>query len=166
MSLAAVCTTMGLPVAWQVETARQSESPLVPTLLDKLTDNGFAVGTAVLDKGYDVNPVYEACEAHGHSPDHSASQDTVLRRRTASPVPTPSAGHRSGVARLGECQYRQRGSVEHEFGALKHQWAMLPLRVRLLPKVRLHVDLTILTRLATALDKARSTHGAPALVAA
>lgn len=68
MSLAAVCTTMGLPVAWQVETARQSESPLVPTLLDKLTDNGFAVGTAVLDKGYDVNPVYEACEARGIRP--------------------------------------------------------------------------------------------------
>ena len=40
--------------------------------------------------------------------------------------------------------YRQRGAVEREFGVLKHQWAMLPLRVRRLPRVRLHVDLTIL----------------------
>ncbi len=35
---------------------------------------------------------------------------------------------------------------------------MLPLRVRRLPRVRLHVDLTILTRLATALDNARAAH--------
>jgi hypothetical protein len=33
---------------------------------------------------------------------------------------------------------------------------MLPLRVRRLPRVRLHVDLTILTRLTSALIKARA----------
>ena len=32
---AAVCTATGLPVAWQVETARDSEMPLVPALLDR-----------------------------------------------------------------------------------------------------------------------------------
>jgi hypothetical protein len=37
--------------------------------------------------------------------------------------------------------------------------------VRRLPKVRLHVDLTILARLATALDNARAAH-APSSVAA
>jgi Transposase DDE domain len=52
--------------------------------------------------------------------------------------------------------YHQRGAVEREFGYLKHEWAALPLRVRRLPRVRLHVDLTILTRLATALAKARA----------
>ena len=26
--------------------------------------------------------------------------------------------------------YRQRGAIEREFGSLKHQWALLPLRVR------------------------------------
>ena len=31
---AAVCTATGLPVAWRVETARDSEVPLVPVLLD------------------------------------------------------------------------------------------------------------------------------------
>jgi hypothetical protein len=52
--------------------------------------------------------------------------------------------------------YHQRGAVEREFGRLKHEWAMLPLRVRRLERVRLHVDLTILARLATALAHTRS----------
>jgi hypothetical protein len=52
--------------------------------------------------------------------------------------------------------YHQRGAVEREFGYLKNEWAALPLRVRRLERVRLHVDLTILARLATALAKARA----------
>ncbi|MCA1673838.1 MAG: transposase, partial [Actinobacteria bacterium] len=52
--------------------------------------------------------------------------------------------------------YRTRGAIEREFGRLKHEWGMLPLRVRRLPRVRLHVDLTILTRLASALIEARA----------
>ncbi|MDQ3155104.1 MAG: transposase [Actinomycetota bacterium] len=52
--------------------------------------------------------------------------------------------------------YRTRVAVEREFGVLKHEWAMLPLRVRRLPRVRLHVDLTILARLACALTEARA----------
>jgi hypothetical protein len=51
--------------------------------------------------------------------------------------------------------YHQRGAVEREFGRLKHEWAMLPLRIRGLAKVRLHVDLTILVKLGTALMVAR-----------
>jgi hypothetical protein len=42
---------------------------------------------------------------------------------------------------------------------------MLPLRVRRLTRVRLHVDLTILTRLATALDNARTAHAPSSLAA-
>ncbi|HVE97320.1 MAG TPA: transposase, partial [Pseudonocardiaceae bacterium] len=52
--------------------------------------------------------------------------------------------------------YRTRGAVEREFGRLKHEWGLDPLRVRRLPRVRLHVDLTILARLATALSEARA----------
>ena len=52
--------------------------------------------------------------------------------------------------------YRQRGAVEREFGRLKNEWALLPLRVRRIERVRLHADLTILARLATALAKARA----------
>jgi hypothetical protein len=49
--------------------------------------------------------------------------------------------------------YRSRGAVEREFGRLKHEWALLPLRVRGIERVRLHADLTILAKLATALAK-------------
>jgi len=38
---------------------------------------------------------------------------------------------------------------------LKHEWGMLPLRVRRIERVRLHVDLSIVAQLATALAKAR-----------
>ena len=47
--------------------------------------------------------------------------------------------------------YRQRWTVERAFGRLKHEWGMAPLRVRGVERVRLHVDLTILTKLAVAL---------------
>jgi hypothetical protein len=36
--------------------------------------------------------------------------------------------------------YRRRAAVEREFGRLKHEWALLPLRVRGLERVRLHAD--------------------------
>ncbi len=52
--------------------------------------------------------------------------------------------------------YHQRGAVEREFGRLKHEWGALPLRVRRLPRVRLHVDLTILAQLASALAATRA----------
>ncbi len=49
--------------------------------------------------------------------------------------------------------YSSRGAVEREFGRLKHEWALLPLRVRGIERVRLHADLTILAKLATALSR-------------
>jgi hypothetical protein len=52
--------------------------------------------------------------------------------------------------------YRKRAAVEREFGALKHRWGLKPLRVRGLERVRLHADLTILTRLACALSRVRA----------
>jgi Transposase DDE domain len=52
--------------------------------------------------------------------------------------------------------YRRRTAVEREFGRLKHEWALAPLRVRGLDRVRLHADLTILTKLACALSRARA----------
>jgi hypothetical protein len=52
--------------------------------------------------------------------------------------------------------YANRVMVERAFGQLKHEWAMLPLRVRRLSRVALHVDLTILARLACALNAARA----------
>jgi hypothetical protein len=52
--------------------------------------------------------------------------------------------------------YRSRGAVEREFGRLKHEWALLPLRVRGIERVRLHADLTILAKLSCALARARA----------
>lgn len=51
--------------------------------------------------------------------------------------------------------YRQRSRVEGEFGNLKHEWSLLPLRVRGLARVALHADLTILAKLAVALARSR-----------
>jgi hypothetical protein len=46
--------------------------------------------------------------------------------------------------------YHQRGAVGREFGRLRREWAMLPLRVRRIGRVRLRVDLTVMTLLADA----------------
>ncbi len=51
--------------------------------------------------------------------------------------------------------YRSRGAVEREFGRLKHEGAMLPVRVRGLERVRLHADLTILAKLVCHLERSR-----------
>jgi hypothetical protein len=61
--------------------------------------------------------------------------------------------------------YRGRGAVEREFGRLKHEWALLPLRVRGLDRVKLHADLTILAKLATTLERARRVQAARMAVA-
>jgi hypothetical protein len=48
-------------------------------------------------------------------------------------------------------------------GRLKHEWAMLPLRMRRIYRVRLHVDPTILAQLASALLATRTPWGFPLL---
>jgi hypothetical protein len=52
--------------------------------------------------------------------------------------------------------YRGRAAVEREFGRLKNEWALAPLRVHGLDRVRLHADLTNLAKLACALSRARA----------
>jgi IS5 family transposase len=52
--------------------------------------------------------------------------------------------------------YRKRASVEREFGRLKHEWGLAPLRVRRIERVRLHADLTILAKLSSALARERA----------
>jgi len=55
-----------------------------------------------------------------------------------------------------KAMYRKRASVEREFGRLKNEWGLKPLRVRGLERVRLHADLTVLTKLACTLSRARA----------
>ncbi len=58
--------------------------------------------------------------------------------------------------------YRGRASVEREFGRLKNEWGLKPLRVRGIERVRLHTDLTVLTKLACTLSRARASSNAHA----
>jgi hypothetical protein len=52
--------------------------------------------------------------------------------------------------------YRRRASIERQFGRLKHEWGLAPLRVRRIERVRLHTDLTILAQLTSVLSRERT----------
>ena len=52
--------------------------------------------------------------------------------------------------------YPRRASVERSFGRLKENWALAPLRVRRIERVRLHADLTIMAQLTCALHRERA----------
>ncbi len=65
---AAVCTTTGLPVAWETHTAKDAEVPVVPSLLDAMRANGFVPTTCAMDKGYDAATIYDECESRGIRP--------------------------------------------------------------------------------------------------
>lgn len=47
---AAVCTTTGLPIAWETHTANDAEGPVVPALLEAMRANGSTRHCA-MDKG-------------------------------------------------------------------------------------------------------------------
>ena len=183
---AAVCTTTGLPVAWQVETAATSETSIAPALLDA-AGRRSEVRYAVMDRGYDTNALHTECMDRGVKPIISLRQTQGVKAGRHLPRECEHGTWTFAGADLkrraskwrcptGECQpasewvkadrlrplvprttdrfkalYHQRGAVEREFGRLKHEWSLLPLRVRGLDRVRLHADLTILTQLAMAL---------------
>jgi transposase, IS5 family len=65
---ASVCTATDLPLAWTVEAANEPEQEQVPGLLDATLRRGFIPGAGVLDKGYDGQPMYDACESRGIRP--------------------------------------------------------------------------------------------------
>jgi Transposase DDE domain len=52
--------------------------------------------------------------------------------------------------------YYGRSAVEREFGRLKHEYGLAPLRTRGLARVQLHADLVMLARLSQALARARA----------
>jgi Transposase DDE domain len=77
---AAVCSVTGLPLAWEVKTARQHESLSVEPLLAALASRGIAPATAALDKGYDAGFVYDACESRGIAPIIPVKQTEFVKR--------------------------------------------------------------------------------------
>jgi IS5 family transposase len=139
------CTRTGLPLAWQVETARRNESLFVAPLLDKARARGFKPETCAMDEGYDNNRVMDETRECGCVP--------IVALRKGRPIPLGPIPHGSPEwKRL----YRGRAAVEREFGRLKMDYGLAPLRVRGLERVRLHGDLTMLARLGQALSRARA----------
>ncbi|HEX3691744.1 MAG TPA: transposase [Solirubrobacteraceae bacterium] len=189
----AVCAKTDLPLAWQVESGRVSESTTVEPLLDKLKTRGIVPETCAMDKGYDLGPIYDVCEDRNIRP-VIAMRETPRVKRGEHKPPTCEHGEWrfAGADKkrdatkwrcpTGECQpasvwikadrlhtlipretkrwkalYRGRASVERAFGRLKHEWSLSPLRVRRIERVRLHADLTILSQLASALNRSHQT---------
>lgn len=142
---AAVCAVTGLPLAWQVETARSHESNYVAPLIDSLRARGFDPVTAAMDMGYDNNRVYAECAERSVVPIIPLRKNSGRRE---SSIPRKSDEFRS--------LYRRRSSVEREFGRLKHHYGLAILRVRGIERVRLHADLVMLGRLSLALARARA----------
>ena len=188
----AACANTGLPIAWQVETAKEYEGWVAPPLIDTARRRGAMAATAVMDKGYDTNSVHAACAERDCLPVIPLKQTGGVKKGEHLP---PLCDHgewkfagsdqKRGASKwrcpTGECRpastwikasrlhplipykskrwkamYRKRSAVEREFGHLKHEWGLGPLRVRGLARVRLHADLTVLTRLACALSRARA----------
>lgn len=188
---AAVCTVTGLPVTWQVETAKTAEQKIAPGLLDVIQGRGTDIRYAVMDRGYDTEAMHTACEDRDVRPIISLRQTKAVKagkhlprecehgtwtfagsdaRRGASKWRCPTGGCAPAsewvkadrlhplvprTTKRFKTLYHQRGAVEREFGRLKHEWSLLPLRVRGLAKVRLHTDLTILGKLVISLVTAR-----------
>jgi hypothetical protein len=153
----AVCTATDLPLAWQVETARHHESNFVAPLLDKLHARGFTPRTAALDKGYDSNRVHAECAERYVLPvipikGERASQIVMPIIEGATRFNPRIQRHTDEFRSL----YRRRAAVEREFGRLKHDYGLAPLRVRGLARVQLHADLVMLARLSLALSRARA----------
>jgi hypothetical protein len=153
---AAVCTTTGLPLAWRIETARRQESNFVGPLLDALHTRGYKPETVAMDKGYDSNRVHDECEERGCDP-----VIPIRSRKLYEPALPLGLGGRlyPRIPRDSERfkrLYKGRAAVEREFGRLKHDYGLAPLRVRGLERVRLHADLTMLARLSQALARARA----------
>jgi hypothetical protein len=57
-----VCAITGLPLAWRVETAKDSESTFAMPLLDAVKARGFRPEIAIMDMGYDHEAIYADCE--------------------------------------------------------------------------------------------------------
>jgi IS5 family transposase len=152
---AAVCARTGLPLAWRIETARRHESLYIAPLLDAVHARGFRAETCAADKGYDNNRIYAECEER----DCAAIIPLRSVREVQLVLPVGIPGRLNPRIPRNTDQFRSlycgRAAVEREFGRLKHDYGLAPLRVRGLERVQLHADLTMLARLGQALSRAR-----------
>jgi len=139
----AACTVTGLPLAWQIRTGREHEVPVAIPLLDAAIRRGLPIRTVAMDKGYDAASIYEGCARRKVLP-------VIAVRNTKCPKGLRLSKFLPRDNPRWKSLYKARGAVEREFGRLKHEWGLLPLRVRGLTRVQLHIDLTILAKLCCA----------------
>jgi hypothetical protein len=129
---------------------------------DAVRARGIQPETVAMDKGYDITLVYGECEARGALP--VVPLRGTKGKQPAVPVATGGrlfphiARHTERFRNL----YRGRAAVEREFGRLKHDYGLAPLRVRGQGRVALHADITMLGRLSLALLRNRQAVGATA----
>ena len=107
-----MCTATGLPLAWQVRTARRNESLYVAPLIDAVHARGYQPETVAMDRGYDNNRVMDETRERGCIP------IVALRKGRAIPLTAIPYGSPEWK-RL----YHRRVAVEREFGRLKHEYA-------------------------------------------
>jgi hypothetical protein len=139
----AVCTETELPVAWEVRTARDQESPVALPLLDQAMRRGVSPLTVAMDKGYDQAFVYEGCVERGCLP-------VIPLRKVKGGGPARLAPVIGRDTEEFTVRYRGRSSVERAFGRLKHHRGLSALRARRLARVQLHAELAVLATLASA----------------
>jgi Transposase DDE domain len=102
---AAVCTATDLPLAWTTETAKDSEQTFALGLLDTAKARGFAVRTAIMDKGYDVGPIHDGCMDRGVCPVTSLKESSRTERGEHKP---PCCRH--GVWIFAGADFKRRAS--------------------------------------------------------
>ena len=98
-----------------------------------------------MDEGYDNNRVMDEARERGCVP--------IVALRKGRPIPLTTIPYGSPEwKRL----YRGRSAVEREFGRLKNEYALTPLRTRGIERVRIHASLVMLARLGQALARLRA----------
>lgn len=108
-----------------------------------------------MDKGYDIERVHAECETRGCAPvvplRRYKSRQTVL---PVGPICRENPRIPRHTQRFHDL-YAGRSAVEREFGRLKMDYGLAPLRCRGLERVALQADLVMLGRLGQALRRAR-----------
>jgi Transposase DDE domain len=152
----ACCTRTGLPLAWRIETARRNESLMLAPLLDALRARGYRPETCAADKAYDSDRCHRECEERGVAPvvPLKGKADQIIWPATDNPTRFNPRIQRH-TQRFRDLS-ASRGAIEREFGRLKHDYGLAPLRVRGLERAALHVDLVMLARLGQALGRSRA----------
>jgi Transposase DDE domain len=90
MHTGSTCVQTELPLAWTVRSASDLEQAEVAGLLDSVLERGFAAQVAVLDKGYDGQPMHDVCESRGIRPVIALKETAAVKRGEHKP---PSCEH-------------------------------------------------------------------------